>query len=161
MGCDRCVFNGSYDPPEPIEIGQSSISVFGKLPLVIYHSYWTWPIEIVDLPIKKDDFPIVFCKRLPEGTTTVPLWWSTCAAQATHCNVSRIWTCSELLKLTRPDSLYLIFCRLKGGACLACNNKGTSCLSRRVSHKWMEVDSPVQRLVCSLGASPQLVSGLW
>ena len=26
-------------------------------PLVIEHSYWKWPIEIVDLPIKDGDFP--------------------------------------------------------------------------------------------------------
>ena len=27
-------------------------------PLVLERSYWKWPIEIVDLPIKDGDFPV-------------------------------------------------------------------------------------------------------
>ena len=42
-------------------------SITMHYPLVIQHSYWTWPIEIVDLPIKDGDFPWQTV-RLPKGT---------------------------------------------------------------------------------------------
>ena len=39
---------------------------------IISHSYWTWPIEIVDLPNwKMVIFQFANCKRLPEGNVIV------------------------------------------------------------------------------------------
>ena len=42
-------------------------------PPVIYHSYRTWPIEIVDSPFKDGDFPVI-CKLLIYQRVTISLY---------------------------------------------------------------------------------------
>ena len=47
-----------------IEVNQKNWRVFDQAYVTLWYSvtvrYWTWPIEIVDLPIKHDDFPSFF-----------------------------------------------------------------------------------------------------
>ena len=49
----------------------------GIYPLVnIQKTIENGPVEIVDLPIKHGDFPLL-CKRLPEGSSEINGWWLT------------------------------------------------------------------------------------
>ena len=90
-------------------------------PLVIQHCYWTWPIDIVDLPMNN---MVIF--HVPEGkppfsygyTTIIPVFCQRLPGRVSHPKKSSQQSCgptSQILKSSRPGlGCSMNFCLVLG-----------------------------------------------